>query len=249
MSSPLSGDDDPITLHPSTLAALAAFRREREAAEEEAKREAEDDGARLLLTEDYSESQFWYSEETSQFLAEEVCWCREQVGGGEVVFLSSPSAYKAYRSLVRRRGGGGGGSGSSDAQAAHLLEYDSRFSVFGDAFVKYDYNHPLEGIPGRLLGRCSVVMLDPPFLNRDCLAGFAQTVRALQLPTGETRVLLATGAVQLAFAKELLGLRPTQRPILHAGGRLSNPFALFSNYEPEEALLGWDEESERASMS
>jgi len=243
----LCGDDhDPITLHPSTLAALAAFRREREAAEEEAKREAEDDGASLLMTEDYGESQFWYSEETSQFLAEEVCWCREQVGGGEVVFLSSPSAYKAYRSLVRRRGAGGGGS-SSDAQAAHLFEYDSRFSVFGDAFVKYDYNHPLEGIPERLLGRCSVVMLDPPFLNRDCLAGFAQTVRALQLPTGETRVLLATGAVQLAFAKELLGLRPTQRPILHAGGRLSNPFALFSSYEHEEALLGWDEEAERAA--
>lgn len=233
-----AGDDDAVALHPATLAALAEFRREKEEAEARAAHEAEDDSATLLLSENYGESQFWYSEETSLFLAEEACWCREQLGRGEVVFLSSPSAYKAYRSLARRRGG---------AQAAHVLEYDARFAVFGEAFVKYDYNHPLEGLPEGLLGQCSVVMLDPPFLNRDCLAGFAETVRALQLPTGETRVLLATGAVQIAFARELLGLRPTQRPILHAGGRLSNPFALFTNYEHQEALRGWDVEAERAS--
>ena len=238
-----AGDDDAVALHPATLAALAEFRREKEEAEARAAHEAEDDSAKLLITEDYGESQFWYSEETSQFLAEEACWCREQLGRGEVVFLSSPSAYKAYRSLERKRGGSSGGSGGG----AHVFEYDARFAVFGEAFVKYDYNHPLEGIPERLLGQCSVVMLDPPFLNRDCLAGFAETVRALQLPTGETRVLLATGAVQIAFARELLGLRPTQRPILHAGGRLSNPFALYTNYAHEETLRGWDVEAERAS--
>jgi len=232
-------DDDAVSLHPATLAALAEFRREREAQEARAKDEASDKGNNLLTSEDYSLSQFWYSAATSQFLAEEVRWCHTQAGGGCVAFLSSPSAYKAYRSLA---------AAGSDA---YLLEFDARFAVFQGAFVRYDYNHPLAGLPQQLLGACSVLVLDPPFLNHECLAGFAATVGALQRPAaqGGARVLLASGAVQLQSAAQLLGLRPTRRAIEHAGGRLSNPFALYTNYEHEEALGGWDVEAERAAAA
>jgi hypothetical protein len=244
-----AGDDDSITLSPAALAALLEFRREKASKEEAAAHEDEDTSTSLLMAEDYGASQFWYSSETSEFLAAEVRWCYEQVRKGHVVFLSSPSAYKAYRSMARLSSSGGG-SGSAAASppppAAHLFEFDTRFAVFGSEFVHYDYNHPLQ-LPAHLLGACSVVMLDPPFLNHECLAAFAETVRALQLPGGETRVLLATGAVQLQSAAQLLGLRPTAKAILHAGGRLSNPFALYTNYEHQDTLGGWDEEAERAA--
>jgi hypothetical protein len=245
-------DEDAVTLHPDTLAALAAFRSERAAHAEQAKREAEDTGADLLTSEDYGLSQFWYSAETSQFLAEEVRWCHAQAGGGHIAFLSSPSAYKAYRSLAAAAAAAAAAAGAAappPLPAARLFEFDARFAVFGEAFVQYDYNHPLAGLPQALLGACSVLVLDPPFLNHECLAAFAATVGALQRPAaqGGARLLLASGAVQLASARQLLGLRPTRRAIAHAGGRLSNPFALYTNYEHEEALGGWDVEAERAA--
>ena len=248
-------DDDAVTLHPDTLAALAAFRSERAAHIEQAKREAEDTGTNLLTSEDYGLSQFWYSAETSQFLAEEVRWCHAQAGGGHIAFLSSPSAYTAYRSLAAAAAAGaapaaaGAAAPQQQLPAAHLFEFDARFAVFGEAFVQYDYNHPLAGLPRALLGACSVLVLDPPFLNHECLAGFAATVGALQRPAaqGGARLLLASGAVQLASARQLLGLRPTRRAIAHAGGRLSNPFSLYTNYEHEEVLGGWDVEAERAA--
>lgn len=240
-----------MALHPSTLAALAEFRREREAQLSAAKGEAEDAGATLLLSEDFGMSQFWYSAETSQFLAEEARWCHAQAGQGHVAFLSSPSAYKAYRSLglAAQQGGAAAGGSAQQPPPAYVFEFDARFAVFQSAFVSYDYNHPLAGIPPQLLGACSVLVLDPPFLNHECLAGFAETVAALRRPEaqGGTRLLLATGAVQLQSAAQLLGLRPTRRAILHAGGRLSNPFALYTNYEHAETLGGWDEEAERAA--
>ena len=233
----MADDDAGVSLHPDTLAALAAFMAEKRAQEERAKGEAEDSSASLIMAEDWQQSQFWYAEDTAQFLAGEVRWCAAQAPGA-IAFISSPSAYKAFRSSSAAA------AAAAAAPGAFLLEYDARFAVFGDAFVQYDYNQPL-ALPAHLLGRCSVIMLDPPFLNEDCLAGFAETVRALSVPGG-ARVLLATGAVQLAAAAKLLGLRPTRRPILHAK-RLSNPFALFANYEHEEALLGWDEAAEAAA--
>jgi hypothetical protein len=255
-------DEGAVTLHPATLAALAEFRREREAQATAAKGEAEDAGASLLLSEDFGMSQFWYSPETSQFLAEEARWCHAQVGRGQVAFLASPSAYKAYRSSLaqQRDAGAGAGAGAGvgaaaapaaapHPPAAYVLEFDPRFAVFQPHFVHYDYNHPLRGLPPELLGACSVLVLDPPFLNHECLAGFAATVEALRLPAaqGGARLLLASGAVQLQSAAQLLQLRPTRRAIVHAGGRLLNPFALFTNYEHPETLGGWDVEAERAA--
>ena len=81
---------------------------------------------------------------------------------------------------------------AAGSAGAYILEFDTRFAVFQEAFVRYDYNHPLAGLPQQLLGACSVLVLDPPFLNHECLAGFAATVGALQRPAaqGGARVLL-----------------------------------------------------------
>jgi hypothetical protein len=239
----MADEDDAPSLRPDTLAALQAFLAEKKAAAELEAREAQDAGATLLTSEDWQLSQFWYSESTCRFLAAEVGRCTGADGGGGggggggapaapalAAFLSSPSAFKAYRAAF-------------PAAPAVLLEYDERFSCFGDAFHPYNYASPL-ALPPALLGNCGCIMLDPPFLQRECLAGFAESVRALAAPGA--RVLLATGAVQLRAARELLGLRPTNAAIEHESGRLSNPFKLFCNYDAAGPLGGWDVEAEAA---
>ena len=235
---PMDGEDGAPTLRADTLAALKEFLAEKSAASEREAREAQDAGATLLTAEDWQLSQFWYSETTCRFLAAEVGRCADGAGGGGgapapavAAFLSAPSAFKAYRAAF-------------PSAPAVLLEFDERFSCFGAAFHRYDYKAPL-ALPAALLGRCGVIMLDPPFLQRECLAGFAESVRALAAPGA--RVLLATGAVQLRAARELLGLRPTRAAVEHADGRLSNPFKLFASANCEGGGLGgWDVEAEEA---
>ncbi len=71
-----------------------------------------------------------------------------------------------------------------DRSRAYIFEYDPRFSNFGSAFVKYDFNSP-ELIPEHLRGACDYIMADPPYLNPDAVAKFARTIRLLaRQPTG-----------------------------------------------------------------
>jgi len=59
-----------------------------------------------------------------------------------------------------------------------LLEYDTRFSVYGSDFLLYDYQTPLE-IPKELSSSFDVVVADPPFLSDECLTKTALTMRYL----------------------------------------------------------------------
>ena len=233
--------DGAPSLRADTLAALRAFLDERDLAEAAAAREAEDTSASLLTTEDWELSQFWYDEETSRFLAAEVSRCAVDARGARradstedvvVAFLSSPSAYKALRA-----------AGVPVGVRAVLFEFDPRFNIFAPDFYQFDYKAPL-ALPAELRHGVDVFLLDPPFLNAECLDGFATAVRALSRGA-DARVLLASGAVMLSAARAALGLRPTRRAIAHASGRLSNPFALYTNYERDE-LGGWDVEAEMA---
>jgi len=68
------------------------------------------------------------------------------------------------------------------------LEYDRRFSVFGDSFIFYDYNEPL-ALPTELKESFDLVVADPPFLSEECLQKTAQTVHFLT----RRKILLCTG--------------------------------------------------------
>ncbi|CAD7704878.1 unnamed protein product [Ostreobium quekettii] len=99
------------------------------------------------FAEDWGLSQFWYTEETAMAVAEEVA---NIVGtDGRVACISCPSL---FRSLLQ----------SFPEVQCHLLEYDTRFEVFGN-FVHYDYNKPL-ALPDELKGAFDVVLADPPYL-------------------------------------------------------------------------------------
>ena len=73
-----------------------------------------------------------------------------------------------------------------------LLEYDSRFKVYGEQFVFYDYNQPLD-LPNSLESHSfDVVFADPPYLSEECLSKVAQTVEYL----AKGKVILCTGTVE-----------------------------------------------------
>lgn len=75
--------------------------------------------------------------------------------------------------------------------SACILEYDKRFSVYGEEFIFYDYNHPLN-LPENLLPHSfDIVIADPPYLSEECLQKTAETIKYLT----KGKILLCTGII------------------------------------------------------
>ena len=152
-------------------------------------------------------SQFWYSEETAEMLAKEVMehvgengryFCRFLYGSQicvktlsnwkekynwkifhnffRIACLSCPTLYHKLRDI------------KPDGVKLHILEYDSRFEKFGEDFVFYDYNKPLE-IHESMKNYYDIVVADPPFLSEECLTKTAITVKFMT----KDKILLCTG--------------------------------------------------------
>ena len=77
-----------------------------------------------------------------------------------------------------------------------LLEYDKRFSGFGEDFIFYDYKNPL-GIPRGLASGFDVVFADPPFLSDECLTKTAVTVKFM----AKDKIILCTGTYYIYTIK------------------------------------------------
>lgn len=123
---------------------------------------------------DFSLAQFWYTEETSCGLLREALAHIEgqPEGEGVVAVLSAPSVMRA---AVNFEGGAHQGK-------LRLLEVDERFGVkYPDQFHRYDYTEPTD-LPPELLGRCDVLILDPPRLNVATLKEYFVSARLLAKP-------------------------------------------------------------------
>jgi 16S rRNA G966 N2-methylase RsmD len=111
------------------------------------------------------------------------------------------------------------------------MEFDTRFDVYGDAFVRYDYNDPTEFERAyEFAGSFDVVLADPPFLAQECLEKTVETIRWLKKKNA--KVILCTGAV-MEDAARALGLEKTAFSPQHRNG-LSNEFGCFTNYAPQD---------------
>ena len=76
-----------------------------------------------------------------------------------------------------------------------LLEFDKRFEIYGEDFVFYDYNKPLD-LPRDLeKNSFDIVLADPPYLADECLSKTAETAKFLT----KEKVLLCTGKVCQGF--------------------------------------------------
>ncbi|KAJ1970725.1 Protein-lysine N-methyltransferase efm5, partial [Dimargaris verticillata] len=121
------------------------------------------------------------------------------------------------------------------ADNAFLLDYDTRFGVYGNAFVHYDYRDPLvlsQLTP--LKGQFKFIVLDPPYLEEKCFTRVAETVQYLAAP--DCKVLACTGYMVRGLVRRLLHSNITTFEPRHRNG-LANQFCTYTNYEDDD--LKW----------
>ncbi|XP_063088562.1 EEF1A lysine methyltransferase 1 isoform X2 [Cavia porcellus] len=165
-------DDDSPQLSAHTLAALQEF-----FAEQKQHTEPNGDGKYHvgIIEENWQLSQFWYSQETALRLAQEAVTAAGD--NGRIACVSAPSVYQALRELHR------------DGISASIFEYDRRFAVYGEDFVFYDYNNPLD-LPNNIPAHSfDIVIADPPYLSEECLQKTSETIKYLT----RGKILLCTG--------------------------------------------------------
>ncbi|XP_078258576.1 EEF1A lysine methyltransferase 1 isoform X2 [Rhinoraja longicauda] len=199
-------DDDDTQLSAHTLAALQEFY-----LDQQKKQCAESSNYFVGSVEEDWLSQFWYSDETAQRLAQEAI---EAAGsGGRIACISVPSVYQKLKQLWNKE------------FSAVLLEYDRRFSVYGKDFYFYDYNNPLNLHEDLQPLSCDLVIADPPYLSDECLSKVALTVKYLT----KGKVLLCTGAVMEDLAAKLLSVKMCKFLPKH-NRNLENEFCCYTNY-------------------
>ncbi|KAG0308878.1 EEF1A lysine methyltransferase 1 [Dissophora globulifera] len=171
-----------------------------------------------FFREDWQLSQFWYDDATSESLAREIL---DNTDGNSIVCcISSPTVYVKLMSMD-----------PPNTNNLFLLEYDSRFDVYGRQYINYDYSKPREfPLSDELKESVDMIVVDPPFLSEECLTKTLQTVRHLLKKGG--KAVLCTGAVMLEIAKKD-GLGLTTFLPGHRNG-LSNDFRCYVNYTSKQ---------------
>lgn len=202
-------DDDLPQLSAQTLAALQEFYAEQ-------KQQTDPSGDYKynvgIIEENWQLSQFWYNQETVLRLAKEAV----AVAGehGKIACVSAPSVYQKLRELY------------SEDLSVYIFEYDRRFAIYGEEFVFYDYNHPLE-LPEKVTAHSfDIVIADPPYLSEECLRKVSETIKYLT----KGKILLCTGAVMEDEAAKLLGVKMCKFIPKHTR-TLGNEFRCYVNYD------------------
>ena len=220
----MSDDDDgPPQLSAATLAALLSVRAESEAAAAEAISHALSGAVENKMPEDWGLAQFWTSPAASAALAGDLLAVATDLhaSGREhvvVAFLSAPSAFQA---LLARP--------PPPWLTLKLLEFDTRFACFGDAFVHWNCVAPLT-LPPSLLGGVDVFLIDPPRLNATTLADYASAISALARSPAPPPVAVCSGAVLRGEVAALWGAREVEGFVVDHPSGLANDFSLFTTY-------------------
>ncbi|XP_057346351.1 EEF1A lysine methyltransferase 1 isoform X2 [Manis pentadactyla] len=170
-----------------------------------------DDKYNIGIIEENWLSQFWYSRETALCLAKEAAAAAGECG--RIACVSAPSVYQNLREL---RGD----------FSVYIFEYDRRFAIYGEEFVFYDYNNPLD-LPEKIAPHSfDIVVADPPYLSEECLRKTSETIKFLT----RGKILLCTGAVMEEEAARLLGVKMCKFIPKH-NRNLANEFRCYVNYD------------------
>ncbi|KAF5916319.1 EEF1A lysine methyltransferase 1 [Diceros bicornis minor] len=165
-----------------------------------------------IIKENWQLSQFWYSRETALQLAEEAITAAGH--GGRIACVSAPSVYQKLRELHR------------EDFSVYIFEYDKRFAIYGEEFIFYDYNNPLD-LPEKVAAHSfDIVIADPPYLSEECLRKTSETIKYLT----QGKILLCTGAVMEEEAAKLLGVKMCKFIPEHTR-TLANEFRCYVNYD------------------
>ena len=171
-------------------------------------------------------SQFWYNDETSNLLAMEAIslgGTRQAGQHARIACVSCPSIFQAIKRL-----------NPPDTEYV-ILEYDTRFEVYGKKFFQYDFNNPTY-LPEELYHTFDFVVADPPYLNKDCMSKTGLTMSFLA-KNSKTPSLFNTGLVMERDIYVVLNLRRCEFEPQHERN-LANQFCTYSNYQ-SQALGKW----------
>jgi len=208
-----SDSEDDIKLSATAAAALQQFYLEQQLENERLNLAHQGNLEDYQPQEDWQLSQFWYDDITANALAREALAVAGE--NGRIACVSSPTAYKKVKEL------------KPETVEAKCFEYDRRFQIYGQDFVFYDFNDPLN-MDVSLKNYFDIVIADPPFLSEDCLTKTAMTVKFL----AKDKIILCTGAVMEELAFKLLHVLPCQFRPTHQN-RLQNEFLCYANYASE----------------
>ncbi|XP_055100178.2 EEF1A lysine methyltransferase 1 isoform X1 [Symphalangus syndactylus] len=202
-------DDETPQLSAHALAALQEFYAEQKQQIDPGEEDKYNIG---IIEENWQLSQFWYSQETALRLAQEAI---AAVGeGGRIACVSAPSVYQKLRELCREN------------FSIYIFEYDKRFAMYGEEFIFYDYNNPLD-LPEKIAAHSfDIVIADPPYLSEECLRKTSETIKYLT----RGKILLCTGAIMEEQAAELLGVKMCTFVPRHTRN-LANEFRCYVNYD------------------
>ncbi|XP_058702754.1 EEF1A lysine methyltransferase 1 isoform X1 [Poecile atricapillus] len=207
----MDDDDDIPQLSSHTLAALQEFYLEQQQREGMKTSQGFNQYSIGSIEEDWQLSQFWYSDETASCLAKEAVLAAGK--GGRIACVSAPSVYQKLKEQ------------DGEGFSVCILEYDRRFSVYGEEFIFYDYNHPLD-LPENVLPHSfDIVIADPPYLSEECLQKTAETIKYLT----KGKILLCTGAVMEEQAAKHLDVKMCKFIPKHSRN-LANEFRCYVNY-------------------
>nr|XP_033804991.1 EEF1A lysine methyltransferase 1 [Geotrypetes seraphini]XP_033804992.1 EEF1A lysine methyltransferase 1 [Geotrypetes seraphini]XP_033804993.1 EEF1A lysine methyltransferase 1 [Geotrypetes seraphini] len=202
-----SDDNEVIQLSTEALSALQEFYQE----EQVRASQVFNDHSFGPVEEDWQLSQFWYCDETALCLAKEAVAAAGK--NGRIACISAPSVYQKLKEL------------NTEDLSMCILEYDRRFSVYGDEFVFYDYNDPLN-LPDRLEPHSfDLILADPPYLSEECLRKTSETIQYLK----KGKVILCTGAIMEELVAKFLDLKMCNFIPKHARN-LANEFRCYVNY-------------------
>lgn len=86
--------------------------------------------------------------------------------------------------------------------SSRLLNLEDILKIgYGDRFIFYDFNEPTK-LHESLRNNFDYILIDPPFLNEECLNKFLDTVEFLS--KGETRLVILSGTLSLPCHKRLI---------------------------------------------
>lgn len=162
-------------------------------------------------------SQFWYSEKTINDISALVGKVVKRED--QVALLSCPSLYISCKAVHHN---------------TKIFEFDERFKIWGDDFVKYDFNNAFdENYLHEFSEKFDLIIADPPFLSDECMQKISFIIKKMLKPNG--KILVCSGEVVEKYIVEFLGLKKCGYNPEHTRN-LGNEFSTFSNFDSDYFL-------------